>query len=155
MRASPTMTPADALSTSEQETLRCVVNHMIPPSLSYDVPGAADPDIFADILRSVGRDAPALRKSLAEITRRARGQLAMLPSEEQSRLLMQFRADRPDLAGIVEAVTVRCYYRDDRVMHSIGMETRPPFPIGFAVRQGDWSLLDPVRERGKIYRDAD
>jgi len=39
-------------------------------------------------------------------------------------------------------------------MRAIGMELRPPFPRGFEVAQGDWSLLDPVRARGRIWRDA-
>ena len=38
-----------------------------------------------------------------------------------------------------------CYYRDDRVMVSLGLEARPPFPKGHVLEQGDWSLLDPVR----------
>ena len=40
------------------------------------------------------------------------------------------------------------------VMRSLGMEPRPLFPKGFEVEQGDWSLLDPVRARPKLYRDA-
>jgi hypothetical protein len=43
---------------------------------------------------------------------------------------------------------------DDRVMRSLGMEPRPPFPEGFEMGQGDWSLLDPVRARAKLYRDS-
>ena len=31
-------------------------------------------------------------------------------------------------------------------------DARPPFPKGFDVEQGDWSLLDPVKRRGTIYR---
>ena len=27
-----------------------------------------------------------------------------------------------------------------------------PFPKGYALEQGDWSLLDPVRARGRIWR---
>src|SRR6516162_1999713 len=42
----------------------------------------------------------------------------------------------------------------DRVMRSLGLEPRPPYPKGFEVEQGDWSLLDPVRARPKLYRDA-
>jgi hypothetical protein len=34
------------------------------------------------------------------------------------------------------------------------MEARPPYPKGYQVVQGDLSLLEPVRARGKIYRDA-
>jgi len=47
-----------------------------------------------------------------------------------------------------------CYYRDDRVMRSLGIEPRPPFPGGFAVEQGDWSLLDPVKARAPFWRQA-
>jgi hypothetical protein len=38
------------------------------------------------------------------------------------------------------------------VMRSIGMEARPPFPKGHELEQGDWSLLEPVRARGRIWR---
>ena len=52
------------------------------------------------------------------------------------------------------SIILQCYYRDDRVMRSLEMEPRPPFPQGFEVEQGDWSLLDPVKRRGKIYRSV-
>ena len=39
-------------------------------------------------------------------------------------------------------------------MRSLDMEPRSPFPDGFEVEQGDWSLLEPVKRRGKVYRDA-
>ena len=51
-------------------------------------------------------------------------------------------------------IILQCYYRDDRVMRSLDMEVRPPFPKGFEVEQGDWSLLDPVRARPKLYREV-
>jgi hypothetical protein len=49
-------------------------------------------------------------------------------------------------------VVLLCYYRDDRVMRSLGQEPRAPFPKGHVVEQGDWSLLDPVRARPRMYR---
>jgi hypothetical protein len=52
-------------------------------------------------------------------------------------------------------VVLLCYYRDDRVMRSLGQEPRPPFPKGHVVEQGDWSLLDPVRARPPMYRVVD
>ena len=39
-------------------------------------------------------------------------------------------------------------------MRSLEMEARAPFPKGFEVEAGDWSLLDPVRARSPIWRDA-
>jgi hypothetical protein len=34
----------------------------------------------------------------------------------------------------------------------LGQGPRPPFPKGRVVEQGDWSLLDPVRARPRMYR---
>src|SRR4051794_28122548 len=145
---------ADKLTPAEQEALLCVVGHMIPPSEEFGLPAGDDPKIFADIVKSVGRDLPALQQALRMLAELAGSSLPALPAAKRLVLLENFRTRYPDLAGVLEAVTVRCYYRDDRVMASIGMEARPPFPIGFEVHQGDWTLLDPVRERGKIYRDV-
>jgi hypothetical protein len=55
---------------------------------------------------------------------------------------------------LLQRLVLHCYYRDDRVMISLGMEARPPFPKGYEVEQGDWSLLDPVRAMPKLWRDA-
>ena len=44
--------------------------------------------------------------------------------------------------------------RDDRVMVSLGLEPRPPFPEGHVLEQGDWSLLDPVRSRRPFWRQV-
>lgn len=136
----------------DNKTLLAIVGHMIPASARHGVPGADDPAIYADILRSVGRDRQALAEALAAVEARAVTGFAALPREEQASVLRDFRADEPALAGVMEAVTARCYYRDDRVMASIGIEVRPPFPEGYAVEAGDLSLLDPVRARGPIWR---
>ena len=123
------------LTELERRTLRCVVGHMIPPSREYGVPGAADEAVFTDILGSIGRDLEALREALREITERAGEPLVELPERAQRHLLERFRTERPALAAVIEAVTVRCYYRDDRVMSSIGVEVRPPFPLGYRLEE--------------------
>ncbi len=50
---------------------------------------------------------------------------------------------------------LQCYYRDDRVIRSLGLEPGPPFPKGYTVEQGDWSLLEAVRNRPPMWRDVD
>ena len=45
-------------------------------------------------------------------------------------------------------------YSDDRVLRSLGLELRAPFPKGYALEQGDWALLDPVRARAGTLRRA-
>lgn len=127
---------------------------MIPPSAEHGVPGADDEAIFADIAASLDRDADSVRQSMRQLDALAGGAFADRPAHDRPAILREFRAQHPASATVLANVVVRCYYRDDRVMRSLGMEVRPPFPAGFLVESGDWSLLDPVRARGKIYRDA-
>jgi hypothetical protein len=156
MTAPDTQTAAAAtLSALQRETLRLVAGHIVPASAEFDVPGADDPAIFSEIVSSIARDRAAILQALDEINRRAGGRLDSLPPNGREKCLAEFRAASPMLAGAVEAAVARCYYRDDRVLASIGMEARPAFPLGYALEQGDWSLLEPVRARGKVYRDAE
>ena len=55
-------------------------------------------------------------------------------------------------AATLVRVVLQCYYRDDRVLRSLGLELRPPFPKGYPLEQGDWSLLDPVKTRPSMWR---
>ncbi|MCC6209858.1 MAG: hypothetical protein IT513_02330 [Burkholderiales bacterium] len=146
--------PPPALTAAESRTLRCVAGWMIPPSAAHGVPGADDDAIFADIAASLDRDFDSVRQSIRQLDALAGGAFADRTADERQAIVQQFRDRYPALAAVLVAVVVRCYYRDDRVMRSLRMELRPPFPLGFEVENGDWSLLDPVRARGKIYRDA-
>jgi hypothetical protein len=60
-------------------------------------------------------------------------------------------AGGPAVATLIRVV-LQCYYRDDRVLRSLGLELRPPFPKGYTLEQGDWSLLDPVKARAPMWR---
>jgi hypothetical protein len=146
-------TPSE-LTDAERRALRCVAANMIPTSAEYGVPGADDDTIFADIVASLDRETGPVREALERLDQICGHPFAEAAPKHQCDVLEQFRRDNPVLTAALVAATVRCYYRDDRVMRSLGMEPRPPFPKGFDVAQGDWSLLDPVRARGKLFRDA-
>ena len=47
-----------------------------------------------------------------------------------------------------------CYYQNDKVLEALGLEARPPFPQGYHLDQMDFGLLEPVKKRGKQWRDA-
>lgn len=143
------------LSPSEIDYLRWIARAMIPPGDEFGAPGADDPAIMSDMVRSLGRDRNELRRVLAVVRDALGGSSAAAPSPEHAALLVGLRRADPAGFSVVEAVVSRAYYRDDRVLISIGMEPRPPFPQGYDVEQADWSLLDPVRRRGVMYRDAD
>ncbi len=142
------------LPDAPRRALRRVAALMIPASAAHGVPGADDDTIFGDIVRSLDRDADAVRAALRRLDELAGGAYADCDDETQRSAARRLREDEPALAAVLATVVVRCYYRDDRVMRSLGMEPRPPFPEGFDVEPGDWSLLDPVRARGPIYRAA-
>jgi hypothetical protein len=146
--------PEPPLTPAEMRDLQRVAATMVPASAEYDVPGADDPTIFADIVASIGRDMADVRKALVALREVAGGAFA---DAEPSRADTAAEALR-DAGGApraaIERVILQCYYRDDRVLRSLNIEPRPPFPKGHVLEQGDWSLLDPVRTRPKLWRDA-
>ena len=137
------------LSPQESSDLRRVASLMVPASAEYNVPGADDPKIFADIEKSIGRDMGEIREALAALTG-----IAEMDGAKAMAVAETFRSQGGAAVAAVERCVLQCYYRDDRVVISLGLEARPPFPKGYTLEQGDWSLLDPVRARKKMWRDA-
>lgn len=142
------------LSADQTHSLRCLAEMMIPASAEYDVPSAGDEAIFADILRSLGRDEAHGIAVLQALDAIGGGLFADLEKERREAVVARLRDTGGEGLASLTRIVLQCYYRDDRVMRSLGMEPRPPYPKGFEVEQGDWSLLDPVRARRKLYRDA-
>ena len=142
------------LPPDRQRALRCLAETMIPASEEFGVPSAGDDAIFADILRSFGRDAAHVTAVLETLERLSGGSFAELDPARREAVAAKLRETGGAALTYLSRIILQCYYRDDRVMRSLGMEVRPPFPKGFEVPQGDWSLLDPVRRRPKLYRDA-
>ena len=64
----------------------------------------------------------------------------------------ELQAAQESALSTFATLEVRCYYLDDRVMDALGIAPYPPFPTGKTIEQGDWSLLDPVKAKSKIYR---
>ena len=79
---------------------------------------------------------------------------ALDDAKAEATAMALLRRERPEITALGRAV-LQCYYRDDRVVRSLGLEPRPPFPKGHVLEQGDWSLLDAVRGRPRMWRDVD
>jgi hypothetical protein len=142
------------LSPAESRDLRCLAGMMIPASAEFDVPGADDAIIFADIIGTMGRDLGHVREALGGLSELAGGAFADLDAARREAVAAEFRARGGTAMATLSRVILQCYYRDDRVVRSLGLEARAPFPKGHTLEQGDWSLLDPVRARAKMWRDA-
>jgi len=143
-----------ALTTDETRSLRCVAGMMIPDRIVHGVPGADDDAIFADILDSIGLDTILVKQALQRLDALADGVFADLGPARRQAAAAALRAAGGKTLMALTTVIAQCYYRDERVMRSLAMEVRPPFPKGFEVEQGDWSLLDPVRARAAFFRRA-
>jgi hypothetical protein len=140
-----------AFTDAETRALADIAGTMIPADPTLNVPGADDPVIMADIVKSLGRDLPDVRTALAAIGAKANGKFASLDVDSREKLLTETIASG-GAASALARVILAAYYRDDRVLISLGMEPRAPFPKGHVLEQGDWSLLDPVRKRAPFWR---
>jgi hypothetical protein len=147
------LSPVDnALTPAQRDDLRTIAGMMIPESVEYNMPGADDAAVQADILATMGRDTPTVRAALDSIARLAGSPLAQLDDTGRDAVAREFRASGGAAAATLIRVILQCYYRDDRVRRSLNLELRPPFPRGYELEQGDWSLLDPVKARPTMWR---
>jgi hypothetical protein len=149
------MTTTDTPLTPRQiDDLRAIAGMIIPASAEFDVPGADDPGIQADILATLGRDAARVGAALDLLVRLAGAPLASLDPARRGAVAEELRATGGDAVATLTRVVLQCYYRDDRVVRSLGLEARAPYPLGHVLEDGDWSLLDPVRARPPFWRQA-
>ena len=146
------MTEQITLTPRQRQDLRAIAAMIIPPSEEYRVPGADDEIIQADILATLGRDTRPVVAAFDHLARLVGMPLADLEAAARDGVAQQFRSSGG--AATLVRVVLQCYYRDDRVLRSLGLELRAPFPRGYVLPDGDWSLLDPVKARGGALRRA-
>lgn len=144
----------DTLTPRQRDDLRLIAGLIIPASAEFDVPSADDPAIQEDMLATLGGDTAPVRQALDELAHLSGAPLSDLDPARREAAAMALR-ERGGLAvATLTRVVLQCYYRDDRVVRSLGLEARPPHPLGHTLEDGDWSLLDPVRARPPFWRRA-
>ena len=132
---------------------------VIPASEEYGVPGADDPAIVDNILVDASRYPEQLKDALAALDALAQKEAGLpytsVSDVKRKAITSAFRKSHVGHAKMFANLTVQGYYRDDRVMRSIGLEARPPHPQGYEVEQGDWSLVNPGKKKAPFYRPTD
>lgn len=147
--------PEGELTSTELRELRRPAGFMVPASAEYGIPGADDEAIFTDIVRSLGRDRNAVRNVLAMLREIAGDDFAGLDEGKAEAAAMALLSREGLLMTALGRAALQCCYRDDRVMRALGLDPRPPYPQGHVLEPGDWSLLDAVRSRPRLWRDTD
>ncbi len=140
----------EPLNAEARAIFRRLLGIMIPADPEMALPSADDPLILEDCIETLGRDAAVIRILLAELMRLGFLDLPIERAEAKAMaLLSEARAEVQALSRVV----VAAYYRDDRVMLAYGREPRAPFPKGHVLLQGDWALLDVVKQKEPLWRD--
>ena len=130
------MSAANELTSAHRDDLRTVAAMIVPASDAYKVPGADDPAIQADMLATLGRDTAQVTQALDHLARLAGQPLAELDTAKRDAVATEFRATGGAAAATLVRVVLQCYYRDDRVLRSLGLELRAPFPKGYTLEAG-------------------
>jgi hypothetical protein len=147
-------------TTEERETLRAVLDEIIPPGGTGTLPGAGEAGLAAYMERTV-RETPAVRPAIVQgvaaaaalARRRGGASFAALAGAERCEVLRELESSEPAFIPTLMFYTYAGYYQDARVLRALGLEARPPHPQGHEIEPNDLTLLDPVRRRAKLYRE--
>lgn len=136
--------------------LTAVLDEIIPPSADGRLPGAGELGL-AGYVEEALRKLPDLRsmiaQGLSELDTAARlrnaAGFAALPTQDKQQLLNE--------QGFLLPLTFQAYigyYQHPRVAAALGLDPRPPHPQGYQLEPNDFTLLDAVRRRPKLYRES-
>jgi hypothetical protein len=145
-------------SDAQIELVTPILNRIIPPS--ENMPGAGE--IAVGFLDKVVSGSPRLKRifsrglSLIEVGsyRSYRLGFLSLSGEQKDAVLRQVEADDGEFFDLLVRQTYNGYYTDPRVVKLLGLEVRPPQPLGHRVDMGDIRLIENVQNRGTVYREA-
>lgn len=155
------MSDVHQFSVHELDTLAAVLDDVIPPSSDGRLPGAgflAHGARFAGVIRLLpGLDlglVGGLAACDAHARQRGAADYASLGAADRLAVLNDVAAADPGFVPSLMFLAYSTYYVEDRVIAALDLEPRAPHPKGFAMPANDLGLLDPVRARGKLWRDA-
>ncbi len=146
-----------AFTASELALFKRFAGLMIPPAPGPGLPGADDSEILDQLTAKLATRAMRVRAALHQHLPDDIGMLANLPDAPFKQWYTGWVEGWPAqpqsfLSRFVPSL-LQAYYEDVRVQQAYDRRPGPPFPEGYAVIQGDWSLLDNVRKREPLYRE--
>ncbi len=137
------------------DIIGAVACFIIPPSDEYALPGADDPAVLSIIVDKARGHEKRIMAGISALEQFAQDDLKTgLTPENTPVVLNNHQEALRSFTGTMMMITAQSYYQDPGVLRSLGLPGRPPFPKGHEVEQGDWTLLDQVKQRGRLYREA-
>jgi len=145
---------SEPLGSDAAKLLASALDQLVPARDDGRLPGAGALGLAEFVAQAASRD-PELRGALAELLAGlAADGFAALEPAAQTASLERLSQAAPGAFRQLVVHAYRGYYCHPRVVEALGLEPRPPFPKGYAVAPTDFSILDPVRRREKLYRDC-
>ncbi len=144
---------------AQRALLRSILNRIVPASGAF--PGAGDLDIASYIDVVVGRSMDLkwlFAQGMARIEGSSHAQYAQafagLSDGQKDAILRHVESANPDFFAALVLHTYSGYYSHPTVIQLLGLELRPPQPGGYQLEPLDLSLLETVKRRAPIYREA-
>jgi hypothetical protein len=145
------------LADAQRELLTRVLDRIVPAG--DGLPGAGELGV-AEFVESAGCSSPGQTRllvdglKLIEVTSGRSGSEAFgeLDDDARDEVLGDVESTSPGFFDELVRLTYVGYYSQPRVAAALGLEARPPQPLGFDMQQGDLSLVENVRRRGPVYR---
>ena len=152
-------TSGPGFSPDERAALSSVLDEIIPRSADGRLPGAGEAGLV-EAIEEAQRRSPELRSAIdaglsalgALLASRGVEDLASLGEPDRLEAMSELAKRAPTFVPGLVFHTYVAYYQHDRVVRALGLEPRPPHPGGYALEEGDLSLLDPVRRRKPMFR---
>jgi hypothetical protein len=149
------------MTDDDERLLTALLDEIVPPSSDGRLPGATELDLTTHIRRTVERTpmlGPVLDYGVTTLADLARtkhpGGFAALSRQERAALFQEFAATDQFFVPAFLFLVYSGYYQHSRVVTALGLEPRPPHPGGYPMAADDLTLLEPVRRRGKMYREC-
>jgi hypothetical protein len=145
-------------SDAQIELVTEVLNRIIPAN--EELPGAGE--IAVNFLDEVVGGSPRLKRilhhGLSQIEvcayRMYTKDFPSLSCEQMHAVLRQVEVDEGEFFDLLVRQTYNGYYTDPRIVELLGLEARPPQPLGHRVDQGNITLIESVKNRGIVYREV-
>jgi hypothetical protein len=140
-----------ALTAQLRDTLASLLDELLPPREDARLPGAGGLGL-ADAVDVASSASPQRSALVDELARLSAEDFAALAKPEKRARLEALAKQSPALFQLLLRHAYGAYYTHPSVVAALGLPARPPFPEGYAVPPTDFSLLDPVRRRARMYR---
>ena len=155
MTDSSTFLSGHSFNADQRLSINAFLDEIIPASDLFGMPNASNTNFLSFIQkRNLADRIEDFLRELNFFSKEKYGlQFNFLDSLQRSDVISLIKRKRAHLFFEVITYVANCYYEDANVLRALGLNYTL-FPEGAYLQEGDFELLEPVYERGIIYRDT-